>query len=207
MENKSVPNHPFPIPPLPSDHFFSRPLPKIESQGTWYRLNPVGYQSALFFDTSGKGRFDQPDQGYGILYVGEDEHASFIESFCRDRSVRKVAAAYIKQRNLFAITASRPLVFVDLTGSGLVRVGADANLLSSDYNISRAWGKAIWQHPDRVDGIRYHSRLDPSRFCCSLFDRSKEYLQEENLGNLVDHHPVLLSEIVENYDYSVLRDD
>ena len=56
----------------------------------------------------------------------------------------------------------------------------------------------------QVDGIRYRSRHDDERFCCGLFDRIASDLQEDNLGNLVDHHPKLLSEILTEYDYGLL---
>jgi len=53
--------------PDPLLDFGSRSLPVVESIGPWYRLNPVRYER-LFFDRSGKGRFDGQGQGYGILY-------------------------------------------------------------------------------------------------------------------------------------------
>lgn len=76
MANKSQPKDPLPEHPLPPIDFQSRTLPVVESTGVWYRLNPVRHESSLFFDRSGRGRFDGEEQGYGILYVGEDEYAA-----------------------------------------------------------------------------------------------------------------------------------
>lgn len=70
------PLKPHPEPPL---DFRSRPLPIFTSNTPAYRLNPVSYQSALFFDRTGKGRFDGQQQEYGILYVGADVYTAFIE--------------------------------------------------------------------------------------------------------------------------------
>jgi hypothetical protein len=204
MENKSVPSNPLPDHPLPPEDFLTRTLPTVLCLKKLYRLNPKDYQSALYFDKSGKGRFDSPTQGYGILYLGEDEYASFIECFGRVHGVKTIEELTLKKRNLFSITASRPLTLVDLTGSDLVKLGADARLSSGDYRIARSWIKEIWGHPQKVDGIRYLSRHDPSRVCCGLFDRSQSYLREQNLGNLVDNHPLLLSEILTTYDYSLI---
>jgi hypothetical protein len=164
----------------------------------------VSHSSALYFDRSGRGRFDGPTQGYGILYAGEDEYAAFIECYGRVHGARGVAEAVLKQRNLFAIASARPLVLVDLTGSNLVKLGADARISSGSYSIARAWAQAIWQHPLQVDGVRYRSRHDDERLCCGLFDRVRPHLSEQNLGNLVDSHPLLLSEILARYDYGLL---
>lgn len=81
MENRPQPEEPLKEHPAPPKDFFKRPLPVIESHRFWYRLNPLQHSSALYFDRSGKGRFDSPEQGYGILYVAEDEYASFIECY------------------------------------------------------------------------------------------------------------------------------
>jgi hypothetical protein len=190
--------------PKPPSNFQSRSLPTYESSGKWYRLNPVHHNSALYFDRSGKGRFDGENQPYGILYVGEDEYAAFIESYGRVHGSRGVAELDIKKRNLVAIESKRSLVLADLTGNGLVKIGADTRLTSGSYETSRFWAKTIFEHPIQVDGLRYRSRHDPNRVCCGLFDRTNSYLSEENLGNLVDRHPKLLAEILEHYNYGLL---
>lgn len=192
---------PHPDPPL---DFSSRSLPVVESTRPWYRLNPVRYESALFFDRSGKGRFDGQEQEYGILYLGADEYAAFIECFGRAHGARGVAESALKQRNLVRITSARPLVLADLTGSGLVKLGADARLASGPYLMARKWAQAIWEHPRAVDGLRYQSRHDDTRLCCGLFDRTQLLLSEENLGNLVEQHPVLLAQMLAHYDYGLL---
>jgi len=75
----------------------------VESIGPWYRLNPVRYESALFFDRSGKGRFDGQGQGYGILYVGADEYAAFIECFGRAHGARGVRSQHCKSGIWYAL--------------------------------------------------------------------------------------------------------
>jgi len=190
--------------PEPPPDFGSRPLPVVESNGSWYRLNPARYSSALFFDRSGKGRFDGAEQGYSILYVGADEYAAFIECFGRVHGARGVAESALQTRNLVRITSARPLILADLTGSGLVKLGADSRIASSSYLMARKWARAIWEHPSAVDGLRYHSRHDDTRICCGLFDRTRLLLREENLSNLVEQHPVLLAQMLTHYDYGLL---
>jgi hypothetical protein len=86
-----------------------------------------------------------------------------LESYGRVHGAIGVASTDLKQRNLFAISSDRPLILADLTGNGLVKLGADARLTSGSYLISRTWAKAIWEQEMQVDGLRYRSRHDDDR--------------------------------------------
>ena len=200
---KTQGNAPLPH-PLPPADFNQISLPITESHQTWYRLNPAPYSSSIYFDKSGRGRFDHPSASYGILYVTEVIEGAFIECFGRNLGIKAVAEADIKTRNLFEITSERSLIFVDLLGSGLVKIGADARVTSGSYTVSRAWVEAIYNHPQQVDGIRYYSRHDNDKVCCGLFQRTKEFLTEKNTFNLVDHHLIKLGEILNHYEYGLI---
>jgi RES domain len=189
--------------PSPPADFRSRELPTVCSKGTWYRLNDRDFPSSLYFDRSGSGRFDSPAQGYGILYVGADPYASWIECYGRTHGAKGVSEIVLKQRNLFTIDSQRELVFADVTGNGLVKMGADARLSSGSYVAARQWAQAIYDHPQAVDGIRYRSRHDDERYCYGIFDRCADELQEKNLGNLLESNPKLLAEILSCYDYGL----
>ena len=204
MVNPIQPEDPLIPHPLPPEDFKTRELPIVSSQGTWYRLNASEFSSSLYFDRTGKGRFDSPAQGYGILYVGADVYASWIECYGRSHGVKGVSELGLRQRNLYAINSSRPLVFADLTGSSLVKMGADARLSSGAYTVARQWAQAIYNHPQRVDGMRYRSRHDDERYCYGIFDRCVQDIQEQNLGNLLTSNPRLLAEILDYYDYGLL---
>jgi hypothetical protein len=192
---------PFPLPP---DNFNQRELPCFTTQGPWLRLNRAGYSSSIHFDRSGNGRFDGPDQSYGLLYVG-DKYSAFIECFGRTFE-GAVTVTALRNRNLFEIKSDRPLVLADATGPGLVRMGIDARISSGDYEYCRTWGQAIWEHPQAVDGIRYRSRHDDNVYSIGLFDRVRDHLTEENLGNLFDENTALLDEILEHYVYALIDD-
>ncbi len=190
--------------PPPSENFNTRELPIVCSRGTWYRLNAIGFSTSLYFDRSGKGRFDSSVQSYGILYVGNDIHVSWIECYGRTHGEKGVSEDTLRQRNLYTIESQRPLVFADVTGSGLVKMGVDSRLSSGSYTVARQWAQAIHDHPQQVDGIRYRSRHDDGRYCLGIFDRCKNELQEQNLGNLIEFNPQLLAEILNCYDYALL---
>ncbi len=204
MGNKSQRNR-LAAHPLPPKDFQQRMLPVTECQITWYRLNPSRHASALYFDRSGRGRYDGLQQSYGILYVAETVEGAFIESFGRSHGVKGVVEEDLRNRNLFELQSNRQLTLVNLWGSGLVKIGADARITSgSDYERSRTWSEAIYLHPQKVDGIRYYSRHDNTQLCCGLFDRTSGYLKEQNRGNMVDSNPSLLADILERYDYALL---
>jgi hypothetical protein len=116
MVNQIQPEDPLIPHPLPPQDFKTRELSTVSSQGTWYRLNAVEFSSSLYFDHTGKGRFDSPAQGYGILYVGADIYASWIECYGRTHGATGVSELGLRQRDLYAIDSNRPLVFADLTG-------------------------------------------------------------------------------------------
>lgn len=190
-------------PPLPPIGFESRILPTIETSGLFYRLSSVRHPSALHFDRSGRGRFDGASQTYGILYTGADEYAAFIETFGRLHGQISVEESALRQQSLFRIVSNRTLSFVDLTGNALVKIGADARLTTGSYDIARIWAQAIFDHPQKVDGLKYFSRHDNTRVCFGIFDRSKDALSEQNTGNLLDNQPKLLAEILAHYDYGL----
>ena len=171
----------------------------------FYRLNDRNYPCSLYFDTSGKGRFDGKEQSYRILYTGSDVYAAFIECFGREpQEERNISEALVKSRNLFKITSSQPLIFADITGEGLNIIGASLDSIYGEHIIARQWAEAIFLHPQQVDGIKYRSRLDPSKFNYGIFDRAKEYMSENNIGNLVDAHPNILAEILDCYQYGLV---
>ncbi|MEN9518624.1 MAG: hypothetical protein RLZZ381_1212 [Cyanobacteriota bacterium] len=190
--------------PLPPDNFSEKRLLSKKYFKPWYRLNPAGFDSAIYFDRSGKGRFDSPESELGILYSAENVGGAFIETFGRNLGIRTVSQIALQQRNLFKITSDRPLMIVNLWGANLSKLGMDARVSSGSYEVARAWVNAIYQHPQKVDGISYHSRHDDTEVCFGLFDRSGNILREENLGNLVDSNPKLLAEILKHYDYSLI---
>lgn len=198
-QGNALPTH-----PLPPDNFNSLKLPITKEKKTYYRLNPASYGSAIYFDRSGRGRFDSRNASYGICYLGETIEVTFIESFGRQLGVNFISQDLIKTRNLFSIESGRSLVLLDLFGSGLTKLGVDSRLTSSgDYAVSRAWCEAIYHHPLQVDGIRYFSRHDNTRLCCGLFERSKLQLEEKNLGNLIDFDVTKFAEILAIYDYGI----
>ena len=191
--------------PLPPEDFNCLTLPtSTVSKRDYYRLNNSSYDSAIYFDKSGDGRFDEPSLSYGICYVGESLEAAFIECFGRDLGIRFVSEELLRMRNLFVINSQRKLKLVNLFGSGLAQLGMDSRVTGGgDYELSRRWSEAIYNHPNRVDGIRYYSRHDNTRLCCGLFDRTSSVLKENNQGNLIDNYTERLADLLDLYKFGL----
>lgn len=176
-------------------------LPVTLESGLFYRLNPAGYASAIYYDASGCGRFDIKGQ-LGVLYLGKTIEAAFIETFGRNLGQRFVSRDMIKTRSLFTIESDRPLKLLQLYGAGLAKLGVDSELSSGrEYSLPRLWCEAIYSHPQQVDGIYYMSRHDNTQLCCGLFDRGSYRLRENNLGNLLSYDRQKFFEILDLYSF------
>ena len=160
------------------------------------------------------GRFDAPAGEFGTLYVGSDAHAAFIETIghvdaSRHRPGWKIVTGVtLAERELAHMVPRRPLRFVDLTGSGLARIGADGRLTSDTtdgYAISQRWALAFYRHPSEPDGLLYRPRHDPSRFAAAIFDRAADAFNWVRLGSLADPaNAALLADILDTYGFELL---
>jgi hypothetical protein len=208
----------------PQESVLKMALPKIEIHidEPTYRLNRSNFPNALYFDNSGSGRFDGSDQGYKILYTGQNADACYVEVFARVNPSshattglanilaqdHKYYKEELQQYSLFRINANRSLILADLTGIGLNQLSGDTGIVAGPHQVSRAWGRAIWENfGENVDGIRYRSRLDNDQYCYGLFeDRVLNNLDCQNLGRLTDYHK-LLSDITSYCGHTEITDE
>ncbi len=167
-------------------------------------------RSAVYFDRSDRSRFNAPAGEYGILYAASDSYAAFRETV-RVYSSTPIAQDFLEPNCLSVVFSSRDLRLVDLSGAGLTKIGADARLTTGNYSLAQTWSQALYNHHDKVDGLYYRSRFDPSRFCIALYDRDRvsgSDLQETRIteNNLLDRSfESQLKEIF--YEYGYERDD
>lgn len=193
-----------PHPPPPSDFGRFR-LPLIRAKGPWFRIHPAG-RAPIHFSKSGDNRFDDPLGKYGTLYAALDFAGAFIETAGHRTGIRLVTRTWLEERALSTITARRPLKLVDLTGSGLPKLGADSRLFSGEYRLSQRWGRAIWAHPSRPDGILYLSRHDPSCQSVAIFDRGtiRTTLKHSSAGTFLSANVIpLVATALKQYEFGV----
>jgi hypothetical protein len=165
-------NQPLTPHPKPPKDLFNRNLPLIQLQQPWFRIHQSRYEP-LYFGRSGY-RFNAPEQEYRILYIAQHEQGAFIETFGAKTGIQLISNNELSLRSISCLQNTRPLNLVDLTGAGLVKIGADGRLCDGDHQLAQRWALAFWQHPMQVDGIYYRARHDPSQYCAAIFDRASE---------------------------------
>jgi hypothetical protein len=157
-------------------------------------------------------RFNDPRREYGVLYAALDAQISLRETVSFS-SFSFILREYLDNYRLSEISILRDLILIDISGSGLAQINADSRITAvtnEKYQLSQAWSEAFYNHPDRVDGIYYRSRHDPSGFCVALFEGriAKKYLREQRVteNNLLDSSFARnLQRFLDQYGYE--RDD
>jgi hypothetical protein len=184
--------------PDPPPDLATRALPLCRVAPPWFRCHRRD-RAPLFFGRSGDNRFDDPAGEFGVLYLAADPPGAFIETFGQATGEVIVTRAAIARRCVSVVTAPRPLTLVDLTGPGLVQIGADARLWAGDDGPAQRFSRALWAHPARPDGLYYPARHDPSRCAIALYDRGDLPLWTAALGSFD-----LLGDILSLYKLTLL---
>jgi hypothetical protein len=199
-------DHPLPHPQLASQ----RPLIyTVKTGDILYRHHRAG-DDPLFFGTSGKNRFDDPDcpagHAFGILYAGADPQCCFIESCGGTTGVPAVSGAYLDVRAVATLEVAEDLRFIDLYSTGgLTRIGADGRLFTGSYKVAQHWSAALKAHPSKPEGIRYPSRHDHTRVAYAIFSRPPSTFEVGSLGSLMaPANRALLNDILRLYHVELL---
>ena len=142
------------------------PLDAIAAGTVLHRVHRLDF-SPVFFGP-GKGiaavhRFDSASGRFGVLYVGLSRDVALAETLLRNPQRLMVAAAEIEGRAIADLVGSRVLRVVRLYGTGLQAVGTDNAISTGPYAPCGLWSDALWDHPDKPDGIAYQSRHDFER--------------------------------------------
>jgi hypothetical protein len=195
----------------PAAGFSTRPLTTatLKPGETWRRLYQTGFPDPLGWGP-GLNRFSDPTGTlYGIVYLGSDLKVCFLETILRDRADGLIDALPIGRNELdlwsaAAITVKDPVVLVDLTGDGPVRMGVPSDVVGAkDQTLARIWSEAFWRHKDQVDGILFPSRLNEQRNV-ALFDRALPKVAAVRTGPLMGER-VELARILDDLNVAVVR--
>lgn len=207
MESKVASNLDRPrLHPAPPADLSQRSLPLLTTSQTWFRIYSTRYEPLTFRKSSDR-RFDLPHGESGVVYVAADEHGAFIETLGHTTGNRAVTVSALHSRSLAEIQVRSPLKLVDLTGAGLVQIGADERLCAGEYRIAQRWSLALFRHPEKPDGLYYRSRHDPDRLCAALYRRAARKLKVARRLSLGDQEAVwLLDTILRTYAFSLIDD-
>jgi hypothetical protein len=161
------------------------PLRRVRIRSCLMRIHapriPATDKNALWFGPApGRlpiHRFDDPGGRFRVCYLATTVEVCFAETFLRNPPVRILSLDDLEERSIATVEVRRELRLVPIHGPGLVRLGVTAELASgSDYGYSQRWSRALWEHPDKPDGILYRSRHDDSALCAAVFNRAKDSL-------------------------------
>jgi hypothetical protein len=116
-------------------------------------------------------RFDSASGRFGVLYVGLSRAGAAAETLLRNPQRLMISTPEIADRAATELACPRELRVVKLYGPGLQTVGTDNAISTGPYEPCGLWSDALWDHPDRPDGIAYQSRHDSNEICFALFER------------------------------------
>ncbi|PXW50274.1 RES domain-containing protein [Chelatococcus asaccharovorans] len=129
-------------------------------------------------------RFDSASGRFGVLYAGLTRRGALAETLLRNPQRLMVAMTDIVGRSVSGLVSSRPMRMVRLYGSGLQAVGTDNSISTGPYEPCGLWSDALWDHPDRPDGLAYQSRHDSSEICVVIFEKANVRLQATGTQSL-----------------------
>jgi hypothetical protein len=171
--------------PRPPPDLGAHLLPLTELRGPWLRIHASVF-TPIHFGKAQRNRFDAPGGAFGVMYVAESTEGAFAETIAPGHRLARLDPAELTERRLALVHSRRPLLFADISGPGLLRLGADARLGAGSYRMAQRWSASIHAHPARVDGIRYRSRNDPECVSAALFQRCAGELYADDVGCFLD---------------------
>jgi len=127
---------------------------------------------------------------FGVLYLGSSLKVCFLEATLRDRRNGQVGdypieEVELRERVVAHITPTRPLTLVDLRHDGPVRMGIPTDVVrASSQTLSRGWSLALHDHPAKVDGIIYPSRLN-DEVNLAIYERAVPALRSVHKSPLI----------------------
>ncbi|HEU4987894.1 MAG TPA: RES family NAD+ phosphorylase, partial [Rhizobiaceae bacterium] len=165
----------------------SLPIDEIQAGQVLHRVHRSSLDPIFFGpgpNVPPTNRFDSASGQFGVLYAGLTLRGALAESLVRNPQRLMVAMTDIVGRSVSRLVSDRPLRIVRLYGSGLQTVGTDNAISTGPYEPCGLWSDALWDHPDRPDGLAYQSRHDPSEICLAIFEKADVSLKAKGSNSL-----------------------
>ena len=176
---------------FPSADFDRKPLPYRTVNGLTALRIHGGNRAAVQFRVASSHRFSHPDAPGGLLYLAFDLETCLWECFGDAilAPVSVISRSVWMNRRVSCLTSATSFRICDLTDlKTRSSLKVDLSTLNhTDLVVPNAWGLAIQNHPDYVDGMYYLSRFTGKQ-CLLLFERNRlsTSLETELLGDLSD---------------------
>lgn len=145
-----------------------------------YHVHPArsGRQHRVFgplnrFDQHIRDRHQRPKtqiDGRGVIYLAETLGTALAEAF-QDQGVE---VGVCPNMRAVAMAPSTPLDLLDITGDGVMKIGAVAGLASGAYprRLTQRWARAIYEDLERMAGIRYRG-AHQNGICVAAWERTE----------------------------------
>jgi len=162
---------------------------RLDPGDTWLRFVRAIHPDPLGVGHGAKSRFADSALDRGELVAFEPVYfvstfrAAFVETVLRDAANGKpsdwpMAESELSRWTCVQVAVTRPLVAVNLTGPGPVRMRMPSDAARArDQTLGRLWSSTIHAHPARVDGILYPSRLVGDECLCLYASRVIDAVQ------------------------------
>ena len=136
-----------------------------------HRFYSAAYEP-IHFDRGDGGRLNAPDGSYGVLYAAASRAGAFAETFLRRPGRTLLPRDLLARKAYVALRLEASVRLAALTGPGLARAGATAEVTHGGlpYSIPQAWSQALRAHPSSPDGGVYRARHDDGEICYALFE-------------------------------------
>lgn len=134
-----------------------------------------------------RSRFSDPRRRaeanrFGVLYLGSSLKVCFLEAVLRDERDGVVGDYLMDETDLDTrryaeVEVHETLKLIDLRGDGPVSMGVPSDVpRGSRQTLARKWSVAFHDHPEKVDGIIYPSRLN-GETNVAIYDRAVSKVQ------------------------------
>jgi hypothetical protein len=160
----------------------SLPIDEIQAGQVLHRVHRSSLDPIFFGpgpNALPTNRFDSASGRFGVLYAGLTLRGALAETLVRNPQRLMVAMTDIVRRSISGLVSDRSLRIVRLYGAGLQTVGTDNSISTGPYEPCGLWSDALWDHPDRPDGLAYQSRHDSSEICFAIFERADVRLKTQ----------------------------
>lgn len=169
--------------------------------GAYLRTTPWAHRATPLGMGFGTTRFASPTDRFKLLYIAETLPASIAEAIVRDRfegmsSPREMTRGEFDGWGICEVGTDNDLRLLDLTGNACFDLGAPTDIVGAKVqDDARAFSQRLYDTTD-LDGVLYHSRLQPGARCLAVYDRAVPLLTATaavELETLADLGPALRS--------------
>jgi hypothetical protein len=142
---------------------------------SYLRVMPIAHKATPLGMGLGNTRFSSPSQAFKLIYVAHDLATAIAETVVRDRfegvQERVLDESEIEGWAVSEVTATDPLIVLDLRTTGLLRLGVSTDAArAKEHREGRKLSEAVYGSY-AIDGLLYSSRLTAVQ-CVAVYDRA-----------------------------------